>query len=258
MIFGIRVRTNFWHDVARRPFQLNEIRGVRVPRIPQPGALSPKCRGAIGKRFYIMKRKAVNNDLKYQFVASQSALVHKTNTAIPPGDPSISVPGNPDEFQSQIAEVFCGNSMIQGLRNLRNDRFQDCGIEQLLVQLCFVDNDVTGVNARLNLGLVFKGEEDPTADQRRQLVEDICDDFVGVKMPIQRRRLQDESLDLLIDAYLTGSWNAQFADIFVRANIIDCNAFTWENLPHNTPNDKEYFKHIFKEGRTQGIWYFCR
>ena len=62
----------------------------------------------------------------------------------------------------------------------------------------------------------------------------------------------------MTDHYFRGAWKVGFTEVFVRTNINDCNAFTWEILPNYKESDKEYLKHILEHERTQGIWYFCQ
>ena len=261
LICGIK-----YHDGT--PLRVGEIRGVKVRRIWKDGqkVLSDECRAFLKKAYYITKREAVNSGLKYHFIATQNAPVKKLSSgekdpSVPPGDPSVSVPGNPNEFQSQIAEIFCDLSMVQGLRNIRNENFQDCGVEQLLVQLCFEDPDVNGARTRVNFERVFNTEHDVNADQRRELAENLCVRFVGVKMPSKRNRIggiEQTSIDKMMDHYFRGAWKVGFTEVFVRTNVNDCNAFTWEILPDYKESDKEYLKHILQHDRTQGIWYFCQ
>ena len=67
----------------------------------------------------------------------------------------------------------------------------------------------------------------------------------------------------MMDHYLRGAWAEGFDDIFVKADLINCNGFTWEHLKNgnradNRVRDRTFLKDILLNGRTKGMWYFCR
>ena len=223
------------------------------------------CRTVLKKEYYITKRETVlsgNMDgLKYQFLASQNAPVDERNPTGPSGDPSISVPGNPNEFESTIAYVFCEHSMVTGLTNVRR-KAQDCGIEEILVELCFEDDQVNGLSTKLDYKRVFKEDDGKTA-QRRELAEGHCLEFVGVKLPTNRKRFTgnwDSYLAKSIDHYLSGAFRAMFRDVFVKADLIECGQFSWEVLRNDDKKrpDRIFLENLLKNGKTIGLLYFCR
>ena len=229
-----------------------------------------ECRNALNRDFYyIKKREATSSkggDLRgFQFIASMSSVVDPNDPQEQRDPPTF--PDKPNEFFSQIAYVFCEFSLIQGLQNVKS-ALLGCGIEDLLVQLCFEDPHVHQFDARgkqLDLSHVFKDDE-----AKRELVRAHCRLLVGVRMPSKIKSPGGVALQGLteqtrktMDFYFEAGWKLGFDNIFVKSNAVNCNEFVWELFQNGVrgdyaQRDRNFLKDIHVNERTRGTWYFCQ
>ena len=232
-------------------------------------------------RYFIKKRKAVIDDndmsvLKYQFIASVKPIIKGKN----PGDvndplgldeDTLSIPERPNEFQGQIASIFCERSIATGLRNLI-PYAEDCGIQEFLVQLCFEDEDVnvreTGFTLYDHIGYIDLNRAFmhdctlPDCKEKRERVMshvDKCVSLVGVRMPTKGNPgpgLPGERIRKLVTKYLRGATEAGFKAVFIQIDI--CGTKSWEYMENGTAERQR--KEIAERfsGKTQELAYFCK
>ena len=180
VVFTLKVLTQIEHDDT--PMNLFESRWVDQIPWPNPPPPEGKC-NLPSQRYYLKKRRTMRTiqgqTLGYQFIASSENLGDGIM------DPT-SIRGEPDHFPSQYGWVFCEMGVINGLEMLL--RARHCGIEELLVSLCAMDNDVNpGENINLDLNQVYPNGLNVVNNQWfRNLTMEYCTKFIEVKLPISR------------------------------------------------------------------------
>ena len=213
-------------------FYFWETKKVQLQRTDFPSCRLRFVNGSA--HYYIKKRETQQSSgydpLKYQFIASQKALVDN-NDPLLQNDPAPSqglyIPNRPNEFNTQYGWVFCERSRTEGMR-LVDNRARQCGIEILLLSLCFQDQDVNPGPGRLsyiNLGQTF-GEDMGI----RTLITDDCAKFIGVRLPPTRflgsrnQRISSKA----VGYYLKAAYNSGFDYVVSKYRCGASNSDPWE------------------------------
>ena len=208
----------------------------------------------IHARYYIKKRVTVGaGNPRFQFIATRIPIENDH----PPGAKS------PNTFPSQLAVIYCEESVLSGLQLFRGDA-SDCGIEEILVTFCLNDPDV---NLRpehllqvdwdirhtyLDLQQIFL--ENPMG--ALPLFENECKRFASFKISFRRMgRYNMRHQKMLTKKYLRGSfinlWEYTIPPYRCRA--WDAYEIRWVLL-RNENFDTVWNKNLEVRGDT---WYLC-
>ena len=210
-------------------FYFWETKKVELQRTDFP---SCRLRFVNGSAYYYIKKRETRQSrgydpLKYQFIASRKALVDDNDPLLQRDPAQTGMPNRPNEFYSQYGWVFCEKSRTEGIR-LVDNRARQCGIEILLLSLCFQDQDVNPGPGRLsyiNLGQTF-GEDMGIQDR----IRDDCVKFIGVRLPPNRflgsrnQRISSEA----VGYYLKAAYNSGFDYVVSRYRCGPSKDDPWE------------------------------
>ena len=267
-----RYKTLEYMDVFMeyKPFNLWETKRIEIPKNQFPFCqLRFKTRGKVA-RYYIKKREISYSKgydpLKYQFIASERPLVDLNDPLLQKDTESF--PDRPNEFYSQYGWVFCEKSRIEGLRMVATHARQ-CGVEELLLLLCFADRDVNpgpGILTYINMGETFREDID-NAHAFRHRVEQTCLKFVGVRLP-SNRKLGKETHEInteIVGYYLKAAYISGYDYAFskYRCGTLKSDPWEWRYYPLTTRDNRETVKEIrrnivFHEVNTvTDFMYFC-
>ena len=196
---------------------------------------------------------------RFQFIA--------TRRPIDEADPINIVNAQSNEFPTQLGWIFCENSKVDKLR-MRHDNANECGVEQYLVGLCFLDDDVNQINSnsyQLDLDQVFshygKGPINDMGNVRAQ-VEGHCNNVIEVHMERQRTGPRAHHNAKRLWKIIKGARYGKYGMLI------------WYEHPDNgdpgcdkmwkwgssfdilTKGDEEFFQ-FYQISNKYSVWYFC-
>ena len=260
------------HD--NTPLNLYESRWLN--QVPWPNPPGERCR-LPAERYYIKKRltrrRIQGRTLRYQFIASSADLGNGNRD-------TLALPGEPDHFAPQYGWIFCEMGVIMGLEMRLHARH--CGIEELLVSLCTMDQDVNpGQGINLPLGRVFPADSTVINNQMfLDLTVDNCFKLIEVKLPeLEIRNYDPERLLMLYGqlnpyyVYREGGWLFDLLEYYVEGLSLSVNAdeqadnvvlvqrcgtrVTWRNYHIDDFRNSPAFVRYTYHDTIGESWYFC-
>ena len=221
-----------------------------TPKARAKGNRVPK-----GKR-YIPTPKPLK---RFQFIA--------TRRPIDETDPINVVNAHSNEFPTQLGWIFCENSKVDKLR-MRHDNANECGVEQYLVGLCFLDDDVNQINSnsyQLDLDQVFshygKGAINDISNVRAQ-VEGHCNNVIEVHMERQRTGPRAHHNAKRLWKIIKGARYGKYGMLIWYKHPDNggpgCDTmWKWtSSFDILTKGDEEFFQ-FYQISNRYSLWYFC-
>ena len=207
--------------------------------------------------YYITKRVADISEDPNQFIASYQFIASADESFTQLQD-------KPNEVFNEYGSVFCEMSVIGKVRmaKWRKRKAKNCGIQQLLYSLCFIDKDVnrfspaSGMNPNFNR--IFKNRnilDDKYGLDTLNMIKKSCDKFVGVRMSTNRIELNGNI------AYAKGAQKADYCFAMVRSNEKRCRREPWlwrifefGDLTRDYGNKQTIYEQFYMND----YWYFCQ
>ena len=179
----------------------------------------------------------------------------------------------PNEFPTQLASIYCENAKVDKLTlhqqgSVGLPETGNCGIEQYLVGLCFLDDDVNQINRhsyQLDMDQVFshygKGKINDVGNVRAQ-VEGHCDQVIEVHMPGSgsgpRAQLNAKRLRAILQGARYAAYNMLIWYEHRDNGGPDCDRmWKWgSSLDWIRKGDAEFLE-FYQISSKYRLWYFC-